>query len=862
MEATDVDHVTDQATRLSADSTGNGGDCKSSSTIDRDEDEDNDVALLRSPIKRQKVAAAVADGFASSRTGEIATTGKYGSIGAAAIVGGTSLSLSSEQPPQMRQHMQGRALSFGQTQITPPERNDTPDNDISDNIVEEEDRNFVFNPSQSAELGSDLITEGVSNLNLNDDSSSPSTEAQQQQHQQRGDEMQEHAIDVVTKHRRNVFLTGRAGTGKSWTTKQIVQALLRSGRCVHVTAPTGMAAINVHGTTIHRWGGFGLGQYYSDFDRMMGKDSKDRVRNTDTLVLDEVSMISGHLFDVLECMVSIVRHYDDVRDRLKAMRENGPIIAPEEGGAMDDGSTAVDETSSIVNLHVLNMRWEDPGCGLADIPCWGGMQLVLVGDFFQLPPIPNNKREGSGGSAILLHSDELSEIEYNLKVGKQGTYAFQGRSWSRSNLTNVELTTVHRQVQDDGLINLLNAMREGRPNLCASFGPAISLVRTPLPPREDGIVPTELHSKNRNVDNKNRIELAKLPGDPYVFQSIDEVVMGQWYRDKLLRKHGLEEVRHMPYLWACIGKLEYPERWTDAKSEMESLEDTKKRLLAEEKYEEIASVRDRLKALEKEILNIEKDEKEKAIITPSSISKWLQTDPCATKVADSPLQLYDRVKDFQKQLKEDHAALTKHANDRFFDGDCRVGSEIELKIKAQVMLLWNLDIAAKLVNGSRGVVTAFVPPKEYRKLLQDELVKRQAQSMDKKTVEEDAGKASCPESKGSSVHLPITPDNNEAQPKSVSDELNSTAEPTDTCSTSVLDSDMLQMLLKETSGMSTEVIDKELRDVIAAERVVKWLPLVRFDSSARLILPKPFQKEFKRVRQSHSMADTSIACGE
>ena len=619
----------------------------------------------------------------------------------------------------------------------------------------------------------------------------------------------------------------------------------------HVTAPTGMAAINVNGTTIHRWGGFGLGQYYSDFDRMIGKENKDRIRDTDTLVLDEVSMVSGHLFDVLECMVSILRYYDDVKERLKTMHANGPMLASEEGGALNNTVEAAVEAAdenAIVNFHVLNMRWENPAHGgLGDVPCWGGMQLCLVGDFFQLPPIPNNnKRDRSGGgSSILLANDELAEVEYNLKVGKQGTYAFQGRSWSRSDLHVVELTTVHRQVQDDGLIDLLNAMREGRTSLAESYGSAISQIHAPLPPREDGIVPTELHSKNKDVDSKNRVELAKLPGRMHYFHSVDEVEMGHYYRSKLLRKHRLEEVSHMPYLWACIGEPMYPQRWTDAKNEMDFLKETKKQLLAEEKYEDIAPVRDKLMALEKEIADIERAEEEKAEITPSSINEWLQKDPCATKVADSALELYDKVEAFQKQLKEDHSALTRHAKDRFFNKDCRVGSEIELKVKAQVMFLWNLDIAAKLVNGSRGVVTAFVPPKEYRILLQDELVKRQAQSMDKKTVEGNAGKASCPESKRSSVSLAVTSDNSEAHTTSVSDELNSTAEPTDACSTSVLDSDMLQMLLKEISGMSTEVIDKELRDVIAAERIVKRLPLVRFDSSARLILPKPFQKEFK-----------------
>lgn len=73
-------------------------------------------------------------------------------------------------------------------------------------------------------------------------------------------EMQTKAIETAAKGE-NLFLTGRAGTGKSWTTKQIVDHFVAENKVIHVTAPTGIAAINVEGTTVNSWGGFGLGSH-------------------------------------------------------------------------------------------------------------------------------------------------------------------------------------------------------------------------------------------------------------------------------------------------------------------------------------------------------------------------------------------------------------------------------------------------------------------------------------------------------------------------------------------------------------------------------------------------------------------------
>ncbi len=100
----------------------------------------------------------------------------------------------------------------------------------------------------------------------------------------------------------------------------------------------------------------------------------------------------------------------------------------------------------------------------------------------------------------------------------------------------IELTEVHRQAENDGLIELLNAMREGEGDLALKHEAALSALRSPLPKRNDSIVPTALHSKNRVVDEKNRVELDRLPGAEYNFDSTDLVQFSYECKKKIVDK--------------------------------------------------------------------------------------------------------------------------------------------------------------------------------------------------------------------------------------------------------------------------------------------------------------------------------------
>jgi ATP-dependent DNA helicase PIF1 len=155
-------------------------------------------------------------------------------------------------------------------------------------------------------------------------------------------EEQQHVLDLVVDKKRSVFFTGSAGTGKSVLMREIISSLRkiykREPDRVAVTASTGLAACNVGGVTLHSFAGIGLGK--EDAPELVRKikrnqKAKHRWMRTKVLIIDEVSMVDGDLFDKLETIA-------------RQLRNNGRPF--------------------------------------------GGIQLVITGDFFQLPPVPDYGR--------------------------------------------------------------------------------------------------------------------------------------------------------------------------------------------------------------------------------------------------------------------------------------------------------------------------------------------------------------------------------------------------------------------------------------------------------------------------------------
>lgn len=155
-------------------------------------------------------------------------------------------------------------------------------------------------------------------------------------------EEQQHVLSLVLDKKKSVFFTGSAGTGKSVLMREIISALRKTYQRepdrVAVTASTGLAACNVGGVTLHSFAGIGLGK--EDVPELVRKikrnqKAKHRWMRTKVLIVDEVSMVDGELFDKLEAIA-------------RQLRNNGRPF--------------------------------------------GGIQLVVTGDFFQLPPVPENGR--------------------------------------------------------------------------------------------------------------------------------------------------------------------------------------------------------------------------------------------------------------------------------------------------------------------------------------------------------------------------------------------------------------------------------------------------------------------------------------
>lgn len=235
----------------------------------------------------------------------------------------------------------------------------------------------------------------------------------------------------------NAFLTGAAGSGKTYVLNEYIAWLKTQGVEVGVTASTGIAATHIGGTTIHAWSGLGVKDKLSAYD-LEDLESKPylwkRFDRTKVLVIDEVSMLHHFRLDLIE---QILRSFK---------RNNEPF---------------------------------------------GGLQIILCGDFFQLPPVSR------GGD-------------------KASRFAYEAKTWSDLNLKICYLEEQHRQ-HDSIYLSVLNAIRDNKMN--EKLGDNL---RERLNKKISSVEPTKLYSHNVDVDEENERELAKLPGQVYEYYMDDK----------------------------------------------------------------------------------------------------------------------------------------------------------------------------------------------------------------------------------------------------------------------------------------------------------------------------------------------------
>ena len=159
------------------------------------------------------------------------------------------------------------------------------------------------------------------------------------------------------------------------------------------------------------------------------------------------------------------------------------------------------------------------------VQSFGGLQLVLCGDFFQLPPV---------------------------SLGNYGLgFAFESQAWVNAAVQTIELRTIVRQSGDTAFINLLTPVRVGRCSADTTAALAACHVDRKPPPR-DGIIPTKLYCKNANVDVENSAHLAELPGAPVPFPASD-TFKGEYSADTRSKLLDLVEKKAVGDLQLKVG---------------------------------------------------------------------------------------------------------------------------------------------------------------------------------------------------------------------------------------------------------------------------------------------------------------------
>ncbi|PWG59255.1 DEAD/DEAH box helicase [Bifidobacterium catulorum] len=252
----------------------------------------------------------------------------------------------------------------------------------------------------------------------------------------------------------NVFLTGAPGSGKTYVLNEFIRSARRNGRSVAVTASTGIAATHVNGQTIHSWSGVGVA---TALEPATLKRIKTRRRKaidaTDVLIIDEVSMMHAWLFDMVDEVCRILR------------RDDRPF---------------------------------------------GGLQVVVSGDFFQLPPVSRSGRDND----MIAPSETFmrSRAEYARRGLDPEGFVTESLIWERLRPTICYLTEQHRQ--DDGrLLGVLTDIRDG--NVTDADRGLLADRIGCLP--DPGVVATNLFPTNRQADSLNDRRLAEIGEEPHEY---------------------------------------------------------------------------------------------------------------------------------------------------------------------------------------------------------------------------------------------------------------------------------------------------------------------------------------------------------
>jgi hypothetical protein len=235
---------------------------------------------------------------------------------------------------------------------------------------------------------------------------------------------------------RNIFLTGAAGVGKSYCASLLFKFLDLNGIFYAKTATTGVAALNIGGVTLHSWSGMGLAEEHGmELLDKVSENNKavNRIKHSKVLIIDEISMAKSDLVDKLDIVCQYIRNKDKP---------------------------------------------------------FGGIQVVFVGDFMQLPPVFKNFDEEK--------------------------FAFDSQAWRDAKVKTIHLTEIVRQHDEPHFAKLLNEIRMGQ---AKDYTLIADCINRKFP--DDGIQPVKLYCKNVDVGKHNQDELYKIKSSSKYFHSSD-----------------------------------------------------------------------------------------------------------------------------------------------------------------------------------------------------------------------------------------------------------------------------------------------------------------------------------------------------
>lgn len=242
---------------------------------------------------------------------------------------------------------------------------------------------------------------------------------------------QETALKLM-KAGENVFLTGSAGAGKTYTLNQYIQYLKARKVNIAITASTGIAATHMSGMTIHTWAGIGIKDFLGEDDLKRMKERKylkEHLENAQVLIIDEISMLHAKQLNLVNQVLKFFKESDEA---------------------------------------------------------FGGIQVIVAGDFFQLPPVGRNEEKN------------------------RDKFCFMSQAWVEAKFRVCYLTEQHRQ-DDSALNDILNAIRS------QSITPEHLQLLRGTSQQDIGETFTRLYTHNMDVDNINFRHLNEIDGESHQF---------------------------------------------------------------------------------------------------------------------------------------------------------------------------------------------------------------------------------------------------------------------------------------------------------------------------------------------------------